>query len=548
MDFINHHYQSLTAPNDTELSEFPPKQPTMHDNFDQPQDYDRAPTTKMLALGGLGTSWILGIVCVIVGSGTVTKSTTSEATKAYQNGTALQGPYHNWPEVGLSSAAAEILPLLASFIVTALMECTGLIHETTLRWALRDQLIFSSNLRLFTFVRQFYCFGMISNFLHAVFIVVSYAAASLMFAISPSHNFCNHFSHTLGYGVYNGCGDFVALATPAVCCLGIGLLGQASIATWQMLSIRIPTWSANPLDTAWASVDGGTRTRVPDRCMMSVHDVGLASGPKEPKVRQLSVWKAHKEARRIMYFIWTLTVFSFVWFGVVQGTLVYKTKNPTDGQPCNDCNAYLGSNWNLLPDQGKTPTSAAVIVEFSSSFYPGLFVLVCVLQGFLTLALHCAELITNLSRDEWTWRQCYSTHPYTFRPNALFRAATSWVAVTLFIMKAVLHWLFGKGMTYAYNWGIFLRPPQLLYLSLGATILAAFTTFLSFYRPKGEQPATFGHVQTLVDLVDEWHLRLFWGDKGARGEGEVRHAGTSIFPLKTIMRHAMYEGSIDAKV
>ncbi|KUJ13037.1 uncharacterized protein LY89DRAFT_699562 [Mollisia scopiformis] len=518
-----------------ELSDLPlaPKQPTLQDDIGQPHGYDKAPTTKFLALMGLGASWILGIVCVIVGSGAVTKSTTSEATKAYQNKSAIAGPYHDWPGAKVSPAAAEILPLLVSFIVTALMESTGLIHETSLRWALQDKLVFNSNLRLFTFVRQYFCFGAISNILHAVFIVVSYAAASLMFAISPSQNFCNHFSHTLGNEIYNGCGDFVALATPAVCALGIGLLGQAGLATWQMLSVRIPTWSANPLDTAWASVEGGTRARVPGRCMMSVHEAGLDTGPKYPKARQLSIWKAHKEARRIMYFVWTLTVFSFVWFGVTQGTLAYKTKNPTNGQPCSGCNAYLGNNWNLIPDQGKSPTSAAVIVEFSSSFYAGIHT-----------PLHCAELITNLSRDEKTWRQCYSSRPYAPRPNALFRASTSWVAVTLFVLKAVLHWLFGKGMTYAYNWGIFLRPPQLLYLSFGASILTAFTTFLSFQRPNDEQPATFSHVQTLVDLVDEWHLQIFWGDKGAIGEHEVRHAGTSAFPLNTIIRDAMYEGSL----
>jgi hypothetical protein len=99
-------------------------------------------------------------------------------------------------------------------------------------------------------------------------------------------------------------------------------------------------------------------------------------------------------------------------------------------------------------------------------------------------------------------------------------------------------------MTYIYNWGIFLRPPQLLYLSFGATVLATFTTFLGFQRPSGEQPATFGHVQNLVDLVNEWHLLLFWGDKGVSGEGEFRHAGTASHPLDKIQKDALYEGGL----
>lgn len=544
MNFVNRGYHSLSAPGAIELSERPPKQP-QGESFDQTQQYDSAPTTKMLAIAGLVASWVFGVACLIAGSIASTKSTTSEATKAYLNNSADRGPYHNWPEVGVSSAAAELLPLLVSFIITALMEGTSLIHETTLRWALGNGLVFNCNLRLFTSARQYLCFGVISNTLHAVFIILAYASTSLMFAISPSDGFCQHFKSTLNNGIYNGCGSFVALAAPAVCCLGVSLVGQASLATWQMISVRVPTWSANPLDTAWASVNLGARTRVSGRCMMSVHEASLPSGPKQPKSRQLSIWRAHKDVRRVMYYIWIMTALSYVWFGVTQATLVLKTKQAaTNGVPCNDCNAYLGNGWNLIPDQGKEPTSAAVIVEFGTGLYAGLFALICLLQGFLTLALYCAELITTLSRDEKTWRQCYSTHPYTPRPNSLYRAAASWQAVTLFLLKAVLHWLFGKGMTYAYNWGIFLRPPQLLYLSFGATVLAGFTTFLSFQQPKGEQPATFGHVQTLVDLVDEWQLLLFWGDKGVGEESEgVRHAGTASYPLDTIVKNAMYEGS-----
>jgi len=362
-----------------------------------------------------------------------------------------------------------------------------------------------------------------------------------MFAISPSETFCDHFSNSIGDGVYVGCENFVALATPAVCCLGVGLIGQASLATWQLWSVMVPTWSTNPLDTAWASVALGARTRISGRCMMSVHDAAVQSSPKQPKDRQDSIWTSHKEARRIMYYIWSLTALSYVWFGATQGILVAKNKDL--GVPCNDCNAYLGSNWNLIPDYGSAPTSAAVISEFSSSFYAGMFTLVCLFQGFLTLAIHCAELITTLSRDEMTWRQCYTTQPYIPRPNCLFRGATSWIAITLFLLKAVLHWLFGRAMTYEYNWGIFLRPPQLLYLSFGATILAGFTTFLSFQRLNGEQPVTFGHVQSLVDLVDEWHVLLFWGDKGVGQQGEeFRHAGTASFPLGAIVKNALYEG------
>ena len=185
----------------------------------------------MLSIAGLFASWVLGVACVIVGSGAVTKPTISAATSAFSNDTALDGPYHDWPQTELSQTAAELLPLLLSFIITMLIESMGLIHATTLRWALGDRLAFSSNLRLFTSARPYFCFSTASNTLYAAFIIVSYVAASLVFAVSPSDVFCNKFSNPRGDEIYNGCGDFVVLATPAVCYLGVGLLGQAGLAT-----------------------------------------------------------------------------------------------------------------------------------------------------------------------------------------------------------------------------------------------------------------------------------------------------------------------------
>jgi hypothetical protein len=214
----------------------------------------------------------------------------------------------------------------------------GFIHSTTLRWALRDRLTFNSNLRLFTPAPSAVCFSMAANILYATFMVVAYAATSLMFAIKPSSGFCEDFSRLLGDEKSLGCDGSVALATPAVCALGVALLGQAALAMWQLLSPPIPTWSASPLDTAWASVSNGSRIRVPDRCMMSVHDENLPTRPQQPRHRQLSIWKAHREVRIIMYYIWSLTALSYIWFGVVQATHISKFD-----ANCNACNNYLGN-------------------------------------------------------------------------------------------------------------------------------------------------------------------------------------------------------------
>jgi hypothetical protein len=59
---------------------------------------------------------------------------------------------------------------------------------------------------------------------------------------------------------------------------------------------------------------------------------------------------------------------------------------------------------------------------------------------------------------------------------------------------------------------------------------AIFATMLTRWSPKGPQPAAYGHIQTLADLIDDWYVgegvKMWWGDKGF-WKGSVRHAGLS---------------------
>jgi hypothetical protein len=62
-------------------------------------------------------------------------------------------------------------------------------------------------------------------------------------------------------------------------------------------------------------------------------------------------------------------------------------------------------------------------------------------------------------------------------------------------------------------------------------IVSLFVSYIAFRHPSGPQPATYGHVQTIVDLVDEWPSPekplVYWGHKEGN-EGEICHAGTFI--------------------
>src|SRR5438045_3914773 len=70
-----------------------------------------------------------------------------------------------------------------------------------------------------------------------------------------------------------------------------------------------------------------------------------------------------------------------------------------------------------------------------------------------------------------------------------------------------------------------------------------FGTYLATRKPKGSLPATYGHIQTLADLIDKWSDTMFWGDKGVVLGTELRNAGTSPRPLKPPRSGSWYGGA-----
>ena len=115
--------------------------------------------------------------------------------------------------------------------------------------------------------------------------------------------------------------------------------------------------------------------------------------------------------------------------------------------------------------------------------------------------------------------------------------------VLLLVAKLGAHWLFNQTLlpivlfSNAYDnakWQCILT--QISLFGVPTLCLAAVTTVLtvvSWYEacrsPRGAQPSTYGHLQTLSELVAEWGngKRLYWGDKGVTSDGLLRRAGTS---------------------
>ncbi|KAF2704687.1 hypothetical protein K504DRAFT_341174, partial [Pleomassaria siparia CBS 279.74] len=500
-------------------------------NINNKSGYDASLLTRNICVLGLVVSWIVGIGTLVF------------SVLLYINN------FEHWPTLQLSRKAKEVLPLGLNICVTVLTECLGLIHATALRWALGENLTFNANLRLFTSPKSrspgSVALGRFANFWHAILLVMTYVSTSLIFCVRPPVKVCRAIYDEPDF--YCNYDDATTYLSPAaLLVLGVGLVGQAFIATCQLRSVKIISWSSGPINTAWILHDTGTLTHTWNRCMMSVHDLGTATMPSRPIFRQPSAWRAHKEVRRVLAYIWILTMLAYIWFVAVYIgiRLRYAAVLRSDGR-CSDCDVYPGPDWSLLPDSHNY-TSLADITNAGEVepdgpgfFFWAMFLMVFVIQAFVTMGLHCAELIVNVSRDEDVWRcMATSVQGYQTGTNTIVAAMKSWKTCSLLALKPVVHWFFGLGMAYYYGWGVFMRPPQILYLAFALTVLALFSTLICLKRPIGPQPATYGHLKTIVDLVDEWHEDMFWGHKGD-GHG-VAHAGTSDSRLPEVSMELLY--------
>lgn len=520
-------------------------------------DYDRSRLTRLSCIAALGLSWIIAFVCFVTGVSLLSRAAIGNDA----SGSARLG----WLGVDMGTRTKQFVPLLINIVITLLTEGLGLIHSTTLRWALGERLSFNSNLRLFTVAKGYWgAFGCVSNFFNAGFLALVYCAPSVLFAEVPAPWICDVIQDKMEDATHDYVGSGCVepgktfFSPSALLVLGIGLAGKSAISSWQLgCGVRVPTWSTSPVDTVWACVADGSRTRVSGRCMMNVHESTMASQAKQPSRRQRPAWSANGEIRRVLVYLWALVALLFVFFGIMLA-LVKKLAAPcADPESSGICGAYSGTSWNLLPDANGI--TSLLQIQTIATLHGGVprtvndvavgmlltFILLMAVQSFLTMGLHCTELLVTTVRDEHVWRETYSAKGYK-STNAIMTVLKSPMSLLLLALKPVVHWLYGLTLTYYYRWGVFIRPPQILYLAISLVGLAGFGTAICLVRPKGEQPVTFGHVQTLVDLIDEYGERMYWGEKeGVEDQGDegmVAHAGTATKPLKKVQEGAWYAG------
>jgi len=326
-----------------------------------------------------------------------------------------------------SSTQTEILSFSMNLAVTACTESIGFVHSIALKSALATEshLYSNTNLRLFTATRGnpwTNANSILFNTIMAVLLIISYVSSTLVFIPFKSQVVENSLEEWW----------FTCVFTPPVLMLGIVIMLQAIIAIAGLYQARVLTWSSSPLDTAAALLHDGKLIHIPGRCMHNVLDDNIYLGPRPPLKCQPSAWEAHAGIRKILVLLWCIVLSGAVWYCIVE-ILWVKIWRVTSGSAVN--------SWSIFPNENTNTIGMYYFVDADQGcpiVWITVFIVFSVIQGSITLGLHCSEVIANVVRDEVIWRRATSdkgTQPTTQPILAVFM---NWQSVGLLVAKPAL--------------------------------------------------------------------------------------------------------------
>lgn len=464
--------------------------------------YDRG--NRAIAFTGVIFTIVCGAVFAVLA---VTVFFISAMPGQYDSIVAMDGQERTI-SISISYKAHLGISLGLNALVTLCTEAAGFVHATTLKWALAKEgrLVFNANLRLLTSARGIFSSnGFVVNALYSISLILSYAASSTIL-LTTAFPACSISKSTGLYCDEDASRSVISFVPPAL--LGTAFLIQGTLALIAFYGTQVPTWSNSPLDVTLASLHRNLTQYRPNRCMRSAAFADSTSTePIRPAWRQPSIYNSRRSARWIVRLAWLLSAI----FAVI-GAYVVAFKH---GEV-------------FIPWDGIAPPMAILTASLAIGG----------IQSVLTIGIHCCELIALLARDEVVWRAA-TTKKGTKPMNPIRTFLGSWHCVVLLIAKPIIHWLFGWAVSAAAGYGIWIRGVLVFYLAAGTVAVAIFTTLVARSRPVGPQPSSYGHVQTLADLVDEWSIRLFWGHKKDRS-GAAAHAGTSSRRLPSVNMEEAY--------
>ncbi|KAJ2894393.1 hypothetical protein MKZ38_007559 [Zalerion maritima] len=549
--------------------------------------------TRNVSLISLTTSILLAVACFSVG-GYVLYTTAPD----------IYGPL---PLLNLPAIFPSLITFLIHLFVTFLLSALGHIHSVSLRWALHREgrLEFNSNPRLFTTAGtdpSFSCgAGRAGRAVHSLyantawlfFTTLKYASSSFIVV-----QWADWQDEIQEKGYPTAFVNVVALFGLGSSILMLSVL--AGLCLWKrsrggaQKQEHIPTWNSNTLGTTLACLQNlhpdSSLAHHPGRAMLPVSQINSVPSPTVPVKVQDSMRNTRTGlANGAMGMVWGTVILACAWLlGMILCSKYDERYDATGGKGWSFVLSWYGISEDDEDDDSNIITADIDFlppVQATAALF-GLFLefLVCLPQ---TLVFCMMEVLVGITTDEKTWRKGYvdkvksslpSSNPssdtirgISLNTPSIINSLSSPQTLTLFVMKPIMYWLLSQSFFLARDptsrdhasISITVTIVRIIPYAAGNAVLAFWATYMACRRPSGLQPAAWGHVQTLANLVDDWDVgsdgQMFWGDKGvysghaqlpgtedegyhpgSTGGTEYRHAGTGNVRLAPIDPGAKY--------
>lgn len=425
----------------------------------------------------------------------------------------------------VSHPGIYLIPLVLQYCFTALLDCISGLHSMTLRWSLaeEDRLVFNSNPRLFACSRRHGPNSWYINVISALASVIAYGSIASLATTVQARYFPDDYnaarSHSVGSTTYG-----VDISGWAMLILGLAMAVQLGISTWSYACSGklVRTWSSNVLMTRLA-LDLSRRE--------DTHYVSNTSF-KTPR-------NAIRSLRYLTMAIWILFSLSTI-CTIITVVLAHQRGSLSkeyvqtwilgepDGQAFWD---FFGQIYFLFA----YPFSIANKREWLGIILQSCF------QAPVTLGLHYSELLFGVWRDERTGRRALRNGERQAYQGLFRERLFDWPALSFFLFKGVFQWVFQYAISVSLVVVVNLLP--LLVVTTMLLILALGNESLSRWSPKGSQPATFGELRLLDNLLRGRSCGTF--DEECNPEVKMEVGRTSYFASPEVMGTTRFRSSLN---
>jgi hypothetical protein len=459
-------------------------------------------------------------------------------TKSYYDPTTIYTPGHF--AIPASKTVQTLVPLILNYALTTILEILFIIHSTTQRWSLwkEHRLHFHSNPTLISASKMYLPNRWYINVMFTMALSFSYGTLTTL------------TNEILVWGYSDG--DVGVSDTPyagprhgidfggwPMLVLGLCLTTQTIICACCLFYDpgMVKSWSTNAITTTRASIHhqherehtepSGSTNKIPSQVSFPVRFLHSAkdrlnadSAPLNTissnqldhgmKKLQYSAREMIPAARRITTLLWIFTA-SLVAATTIVAIVATRRGLTTPAYVAElaatlDISSFwewYGSMWIRYAD------AESYILSHAENYDGATIVLQSSIQVPITLVLHYVGLLFDVIGDEMIWRRASSEKGVKVDPGIVTSTLQKWPGLILFLFKGLAQWIYGS--VFHMDSILVVAMIPMVTLTLLFLLLSTFAEVLSRWRPKGEQPVTFGSLALLETYMDDLEGdTVFW--------------------------------------